>query len=116
MNAIIKLQHLPNQWKSAIIIAILKPGKDPKVPHSYRPIALSKLKITSPDETALQVVRIVGETRDGLSEYLAKLIGTYLVVRTFQVKIDGTLSNPQQIEAEVPQGTVLAPQLYPVHL
>ena len=31
----------PDQWKEAIIIPVLKPGKDPKSPNSYRPISLT---------------------------------------------------------------------------
>lgn len=39
---------VPDQWKSQIIIPILKPGKDPSDPSSRRPIALSSVlcKIT----------------------------------------------------------------------
>ena len=33
--------HFPEQWKRAIVIAILKPGKDPLYCISYRPIALT---------------------------------------------------------------------------
>ena len=31
----------PSQWKEAIVITIRKPGKDPQLPTSYRPIALT---------------------------------------------------------------------------
>ncbi|GFT42979.1 putative RNA-directed DNA polymerase from transposon X-element [Trichonephila clavipes] len=34
-------QVYPTQWQEAIVIPILKPGKDPKNPLSYRPIALT---------------------------------------------------------------------------
>lgn len=39
---------VPIEWKSQIVIPILKPGKDPSDPNSYRPIALSSVlaKIT----------------------------------------------------------------------
>lgn len=39
-NAVIKLQHIPSQWKKAEIIVLLKPGKPPADPSSYRPISL----------------------------------------------------------------------------
>ena len=35
--------RVPESWKTQIIIPILKPGKDPKDPGSYRPIALSSV-------------------------------------------------------------------------
>ncbi|VVC38952.1 Endonuclease/exonuclease/phosphatase,Reverse transcriptase domain [Cinara cedri] len=39
-NAIFRLSHFPTTWKSALIITILKPGKQPDMPESYRPISL----------------------------------------------------------------------------
>lgn len=46
-NQCLRLSHFPSQWKSAKVIPIRKPGKDPSSPKSYRPIsllsALSKL-------------------------------------------------------------------------
>jgi len=32
---------LPKQWKESIIVPICKPGKDPSLAESYRPIALT---------------------------------------------------------------------------
>ncbi|KAF0718979.1 Uncharacterized protein FWK35_00025419 [Aphis craccivora] len=43
LNAIIRLSHFPLQWKTAVIILILKPGKPPDIPSSYRPISLLPL-------------------------------------------------------------------------
>jgi hypothetical protein len=39
-NAILVTQHFPSVWKQARVISILKPGKDPALPSSYRPISL----------------------------------------------------------------------------
>jgi hypothetical protein len=39
-NAILLTQHFPSVWKHARVISILKPGKDPALPSSYRPISL----------------------------------------------------------------------------
>ena len=33
-------QHIPNEWRKAKVVALLKPGKDPESPKSYWPIAL----------------------------------------------------------------------------
>jgi len=40
-NAILLTHHIPTVWKHAQVISILKPGKDPAMPSSYRPISLS---------------------------------------------------------------------------
>jgi hypothetical protein len=39
-NAIFRTQYFPPVWKQARVISILKPGKDPALPSSYRPISL----------------------------------------------------------------------------
>ncbi|GFS64069.1 probable RNA-directed DNA polymerase from transposon BS [Trichonephila clavipes] len=35
-----KLRYFPNAWKTAVVIPILKPGKNPKLAESHRPISL----------------------------------------------------------------------------
>jgi hypothetical protein len=39
-NAILRTSHFPDLWKASQIIMIPKPGKDPKLVTSYRPISL----------------------------------------------------------------------------
>jgi hypothetical protein len=39
-NAILLTHHFPTGWKQARVISILKPGKDPALPSSYRPISV----------------------------------------------------------------------------
>ena len=39
-NGVLKWQHYPAVWKHARMISLLKPGKDPVLPLSYRPISL----------------------------------------------------------------------------
>jgi hypothetical protein len=39
-NALLRTHHFPPVWKHARVISILKPGKDPAQPSSYRPISL----------------------------------------------------------------------------
>jgi hypothetical protein len=39
-NAILQTHHFPAPWKHARVFSILKPGKDPAQPSSYRPISL----------------------------------------------------------------------------
>ena len=39
-NAILIIQYFPSEWKHPLVISILKPGKDPPLPSSYRPMSL----------------------------------------------------------------------------
>ncbi|KAJ8392652.1 hypothetical protein AAFF_G00073260 [Aldrovandia affinis] len=39
-NTCLQTQRIPPIWRKAIIIALLKPGKDPNLSKSYRPISL----------------------------------------------------------------------------
>ena len=39
-NAVLRTHHFPQTWKHARVISILKPGKGPALPSSYRPISL----------------------------------------------------------------------------
>ena len=43
LNAILRLSYFPLLWKTSVIILILKPGKPPETPSSYRPISLLPL-------------------------------------------------------------------------
>jgi hypothetical protein len=40
LNAVLCRQYFPPAWKHACVISILKSGKDPTLPSSYRPISL----------------------------------------------------------------------------
>jgi hypothetical protein len=39
-NSILLTHHYHTMWKHARVISILKPGKNPALPSSYRPISL----------------------------------------------------------------------------
>jgi len=38
-NAFLRTHHIPQLWKHARVISIFKPGKEPDLPSSYRPIS-----------------------------------------------------------------------------
>ena len=40
LNDCLTQQQIPNAWRKANVVALLKPGKDQESPKSYRPIAL----------------------------------------------------------------------------
>jgi hypothetical protein len=39
-NAMLRRHCFPSAWKHARVVSILKPGKDPTLPFSYRPISV----------------------------------------------------------------------------
>jgi len=39
-NSVLRTHQFPQMWKHARVISILKPGKDPALPSSHRPISL----------------------------------------------------------------------------
>lgn len=43
INAVWEEGHLPEDWKHAVVVPILKPGKEAESPLSYRPIALTEV-------------------------------------------------------------------------
>lgn len=43
INNVWESGSLPKEWKHAVIIPIVKPGKKPDNPSSYRPIALTSV-------------------------------------------------------------------------
>lgn len=49
---------------------------------------------------------------NNIPSYLIKIIKSYLTNRTFQVKIENTLSDKKSISAGVPQGGLLSPELF----
>ncbi|GBO35862.1 putative RNA-directed DNA polymerase from transposon X-element [Araneus ventricosus] len=60
----LKFHYFPNEWKTAIVIPILKPGKHAKDPGSYRPISL--LSALSKVAESVLLKRIVEATEGKL--------------------------------------------------
>ncbi|GFW21084.1 probable RNA-directed DNA polymerase from transposon X-element [Trichonephila clavipes] len=59
-----KLRYFPNAWKTAVVIPILKPGKNPKLADSHRPISL--LPILS------KLAEKIISARERLNDYLER--------------------------------------------
>jgi retron-type reverse transcriptase len=50
------------------------------------------------------------------STSLIKLISSFLSNRKFRVSVQGEMSTPREIQAGVPQGSVLSPTLYSLYI
>jgi hypothetical protein len=47
---------------------------------------------------------------------LIKLISSFLSQRKFRVSVEGEMSTPREMQAGVPQGSVLSPTLYNIYI
>lgn len=64
VNAILKFQHYPQNLKKSIIVPIPKPGKNPKLMDSYRPISLINILAKIIDKIILQrILNIEGKLK-----------------------------------------------------
>ncbi|GBN54258.1 RNA-directed DNA polymerase from mobile element jockey, partial [Araneus ventricosus] len=90
---ILLIGNFPTRWKTAVVIPILKPGKDPTLPASYRPISL----LSSLSKIAEQV--ILTRFNDHLNEnnllcpkqfgFRPKLSTTHQLVRVTEYITEG---------------------------
>ena len=68
LNACARTHRLPRLWRQARVVALLKPGKDPSSPKSFRPISLlcHLYKLRAPDtEPPVSHYRTCPYTRAG---------------------------------------------------
>jgi hypothetical protein len=55
INHCIRISHFPTSWKEAKVVALPKPGKDPKIPQNLRPISLLPLTGKLFEKITLQI-------------------------------------------------------------
>ncbi|GFT29473.1 probable RNA-directed DNA polymerase from transposon X-element [Trichonephila clavipes] len=177
-NRIWREQVYPTQWQEAIVIPILKPGKDPKNPLSYRPIALTSCLCKTLERvvnarlvyqleknkciplfqsgfrkgrsTLDNIITLENKIRNafvrrnhlvsiffdiekaydrtwrygilrtlfdfGFRGNLPTFIQNFLKLRTFRVRLAGTLSAPFTQAEGVPQGSILSVTLFICHI
>jgi hypothetical protein len=58
INHCIQLSHFPTSWKEAKVVALPKPGKDPKFPQTLRPISLLSSTGKVFEKVILEIVKI----------------------------------------------------------
>ncbi|GFU46479.1 probable RNA-directed DNA polymerase from transposon X-element [Trichonephila clavipes] len=177
-NRIWREQVYPTPWQEAIVIPILRPGKDPKNPLSYRPIALTSCLCKTLERmvnarlvyqleknkciplfqsgfrkgrsTLDNVIQLESKIRNafvrrnhlvsiffdiekaydrtwrygilrtlfdfGFRGNLPTFIQNFLKLRTFRVRLAGTLSAPFTQAEGVPQGSILSVTLFICHI
>ncbi|GFS90849.1 probable RNA-directed DNA polymerase from transposon X-element [Trichonephila clavipes] len=177
-NRIWREQVYPTEWQEAIVIPILKPGKDPKNPLSYRPIALTSCLCKTLERmvnarlvyqleknkciplfqsgfrkgrsTLDNIIQLESKIRNafvrrnhlvsiffdiekaydrtwrygilrtlfnfGFRGNLPTFIKKFLNLRTFRVRLGGTLSAPFTQAEGVPQGSILSVTLFICHI
>jgi hypothetical protein len=57
INNCIQLSHIPTPWKEAKVVALPKPGKDPKFTQNVRPISLLSITGKVFEKVILQIVQ-----------------------------------------------------------
>ncbi|KAH0809408.1 hypothetical protein GEV33_013383 [Tenebrio molitor] len=127
-NNCLRAHYFPPAWKHATTIMIPKPGKDPTNPQSYRPISLLNITgkilekiLTSRLKHVLETNNLLPPEQFGfrnklislrLNPNFIKIIDSFLTNRTCRVKIQNSKSASIQLQAGVPQGSILSPMLY----
>jgi hypothetical protein len=56
-NHFLRLSHFPNPWKEEKVITLPKPGKDPELPQSLRPMSLLSTTGTLFEKVILKLVQ-----------------------------------------------------------
>ena len=132
LNEIWESSKFPDSWRVATIIPIPKPGKNSLYPSNYRPIALTisireaniqrqhLIAVFFDLEKAYETTWRYGIMKDlhnmGLRGRLPNFTKAFLTDRKFQVRIGTTLSDIQQQEEGVPQGSILSVTLFNIAL
>ncbi|KAI3387522.1 hypothetical protein SNEBB_008580, partial [Seison nebaliae] len=101
-NAALKTGYFPAVWKRARVIMILKPGKDPQIPESYRPISLLSVPgkiferiLNARLQNVIESNKIFGEEQMGFR----KGRGTNLQLKALMTDIGRAKSLGNQITA-----------------
>lgn len=99
VNWCLKLSYFPSKWKEAKVIGILKPGKPPSQPDSYRPISLlssiSKLLeriILNRLKCHLEVFNIIPSHQHGFRSGHSTVTQLHRLVNTIRNNLQNKLS------------------------
>ncbi|GFT24028.1 RNA-directed DNA polymerase from mobile element jockey [Trichonephila clavipes] len=178
INQLFKKNYFPDSWKTAVVIPILKPDKNPELAQNYRPISLlsclSKVyefvllqrlnqhcaaaNFIIPQQcgfrpkcsTVHQLLRVTELIHSGFAKHeatgilfldiakafdkisheglliklirldfpapLIKSIHSFLIHRSFRVRVDRILSSPRPIRSGLPQGSLSSPLLFTLYV
>jgi hypothetical protein len=107
-NSCLETYNLPKIWKKAHVLALLKPGKKPDDPKSFRPISL----LCHPYKLFERLIlnRISADI-----DKLLILLESMLSNRMFIVELNGKKSRWRRLNNGLPQGSVLAPLLFNIY-
>jgi hypothetical protein len=93
--AVLSRQYFPPAWKHGHVVSILKPGKDPTLPSSYRPISLLDTIGKLFEKTLLSRVlkevnehRLLRDEQFGLRPRLSKTLQLARLVETVNRNLD----------------------------
>ena len=68
LSASLRLQSIPSEWRSAVVVAVPKPGADASVPKGYRPISLLSCLSKALESIVTARLTHLLETSSALSE------------------------------------------------
>ena len=114
LNACARTHRLPILWRQARVVVLLKPGKDPSSPKSFRPISLLCHLYKLHERLILNRLSpmIYNMTR---GYCMMCMIRTLLENRRFFVEVGGKRSRCRSQRNGLPPGVVLAPHLINVY-
>ena len=143
INAYIRLNYVPDAWKTAKIIMIPKPGKNLNKVESYRPISLLPTMSKLFEKLVLKHLKRILDQRNLIPAHqfgfkdnhltidqvyrITDVIGKtlenkgvcsaiYLSNRHFRVKHNDSYSELKLIRAGVPQGSALGSVIYLIYI
>lgn len=68
-NAALRLSYFPTSWKASVIVTVLKPGKPPENPSSYRPISLLPVLGKILEKIILKRITTIAQSKNSIPNF-----------------------------------------------